>query len=111
MRCEGNQTNQHAELQALVIALTRCPFSQALRIRSDSKFAIGAIENYNKRRIKDWNSRRGTEIAYEDRIRRAVKVYELRKQLGFSTVLEWVKGHSGNAGNDAADELARKGAL
>jgi ribonuclease HI len=92
----GNGTNNHAELSAIRVALaiTNTPEWRArqLIVRSDSMYAIGALTAPEAPREGAANERLITIV---------------RSMLdGRRVTFEHVKGHSGIAGNERADELA-----
>lgn len=92
----GNGTNNHAELSAVRVALaiTDTPEWRArqLIVRSDSMYAIGALTAPEAPREGAANERLITIV---------------RSMLdGRRVTFEHVKGHSGIAGNERADELA-----
>jgi ribonuclease HI len=88
---------------AIKEAIEDCPADIPLKIISDSKYAIeGLTKNLTK-----WEGEGFRTVSNGELIRlTATKVRERRAK----TSLKWVKGHSGDAGNDGADELASEGA-
>ncbi|KAJ3503204.1 hypothetical protein NMY22_g18328 [Coprinellus aureogranulatus] len=98
------QTNNTGELLAVLVAIqTHCEDS-ALRVRSDSQYAIDVLG----KRVAGW-FREGFAYARNKEIVQALTGELMRT--GAEIELEKVKGHSGDAGNDGADALANEGAL
>lgn len=97
----GPGTNNHAELSAIRVALylTSGPEhrERLLIVRSDSTYAIGAAGGDGP---IDPHTTNGKLIAV---VRRAL--------VGRRVRFEHVKGHTGVAGNERADELANRGRL
>lgn len=115
-RLEGpEQTNQRAELQAIVLALEAAPPDEPIRIFTDSAYSISCITQWAEgweRRSKTnndetWRNASGHEIKHQDLIKEARRLIEEREG---KTDFEWVKGHNGTPGNTAADRLAVAGA-
>ena len=89
---------------AIVKALDITPKGDALTIISDSMYAIqGIVENLRKWEDQGWMNVHNADIFQKI-------AYELDTR-GGKTHFQWVKGHSGNLGNDGADEKANEGAL
>lgn len=87
----GPGTNNRAELMAIWRALRAVPdTAQALLIRSDSEYAIGAVS-------KDWARNANAELIEHIR-----KDLSLRGHVRF----EHVDGHAGVEGNEIADRLS-----
>jgi hypothetical protein len=60
--------------------------------------------------LKSWKKVQAKEIKNMDLIKPAVDLLKRREVVGTQTYFNWVKGHAGNAGNEAADQLAVAGA-
>lgn len=115
-------TNQRAELHALDHALRNVRQDLAAgkvkhyTIYSDSMYGKQCIEKWSKNWEKNgWKSSTGAAVANRDIIERAVANYkEINRILeshGQGKIeIEHVRGHQGNAGNEAADRLANEGA-
>ncbi|KAH9833447.1 ribonuclease H-like domain-containing protein, partial [Rhodofomes roseus] len=95
-------SNNRAELYAILRAITVADPCRTLRIHTDSTYAIHSICHWAPR-----NSALGWRKANGDLLRNIV---DLIKRRTAAVVFIWVKGHSGNASNEAADELAGWGA-
>lgn len=111
-RLEGDpQTNQRAELKAMERALEIAPKEQPVLIFSDSQYSIKCVTQWSlgwKR--KGWLTANGEQVKNQDIIRAVLKQMEKRAEAGGVTTFQWVKGHSEDRGNDAADRLAVRGA-
>ncbi|KAF2397069.1 RNase H domain-containing protein [Trichodelitschia bisporula] len=105
------QTNQRAELTALKRALDICPLHRPVVIFSDSNYAINCVTTwYENWKRNGWVSSSRKPVENRDLVEEVVAKIEQRKAAGTTTVFEWVKGHSNDPGNVAADMLAVRGA-
>ncbi len=91
----GHGTNNFAELSAirravLLLEELKVPRTAKIRVHSDSEYAIGAL-------TKSWDVKANADLVADTK---AV----CRRYPGLE--LFHVKGHAGNAGNEAADKLA-----
>ena len=98
-------TNNRMELQAAIEALKSLPDGSAVRLTTDSVYVKDGITNW----IKNWKAR-----GWKTAAKKPVKNVDLWQELDseaqrHSVEWHWVKGHSGHAGNERADELARQG--
>ena len=106
------QSNQRAELLAIILALTRDP--RAIEIRTDSEYCQTGAMNWNSWRHRKW---RGSNQDLWSKFNEA-----MASRPDGSAVFTWVKGHATNAdvqagrtapedklGNDAVDALAKAG--
>ena len=80
-------------------------------IISDSKYAIDCVTAWfiNWRR-NGWKNSTGKAVENKDIIENVLTKIDERKRLRVRTDFEWIKGHSGNNGNEEADKLAVAGA-
>ncbi|OCH88480.1 ribonuclease H-like protein, partial [Obba rivulosa] len=100
-RVPGLQTNGRGELLAVVFALLDAELCRPLVICSDSEYVIHSLCHWApKREATGW------DCANSDMLQDAVRLLQLRPA---PTVFRWVKAHSGNQHNDAADSLAKAG--
>ena len=98
-----SQSNQVGELAAVVRALELAPSYAPLTIVTDSRYVIdGLTQN-----LTDWEDRGWIEVKNQEWFKRAA--YLLRKRSA-PTAFRWVKGHSGEEGNEESDALAKAGA-
>ena len=105
---EGAHTNQRAELFALLWALRYArKHEEKLRrfvVHSDSTYCVKAWREWLPAWIqREWQNSAGNPVANQDLWH---EVAELRDVLDVQVELKWVKGHSKNSGNEAADALA-----
>jgi ribonuclease HI len=102
---ERETTNNRMELLAVINALEALTKPSPVQINSDSKYVLQGItewmENWKKR---GWKTASKSPVKNEDLWRRldAARTPHRIEWL-------WVKGHSGDKGNDRADELANLG--
>jgi ribonuclease HI len=98
-------TNNRMELMAAIQALESLTRPCTVQLHTDSKYVLQGITewlpNWKKRR---WKTANGHPVKNEDLWRRLDAV-----TLKHSIKWIWVKGHSGNMGNELADQLANQG--
>ncbi|GAW22084.1 hypothetical protein ANO14919_116190 [Xylariales sp. No.14919] len=111
-RLEGEiQTNQRAELTAVRRALELAKHDAKIRIFTDSKYAIDCSINWYKSWVRnDWKKPNGDDVLNQDLVKAIRLLIDKRDKVGYKTLFQWVKGHSSNTGNIAADRLAVAGA-
>ncbi len=102
---EHETTNNRMELTAAIKALNALHGARRVILHTDSKYVKEGIESW----LPNWKAR-----GWKTSNRKPVKNQDLwlaldeavgRHQLEW----KWVKGHSGDAGNEAADALANRG--
>lgn len=103
---EMQTTNNRMELTAVIRALEalKRPGLQ-VHLYSDSRYVLSGIEEW----LPAWKAR-----SWKTSGRKPVLNQDLWQQLDqlnqqHQVVWHWVKGHSGNAGNERADALANRG--
>ncbi len=99
----GAQTNNRAELTAVLLAILEAQPSLALQLFTDSQYAIHSICHW----APLW-ANTGWSCANADILKDIARIISLR-HAPISFI--WVKGHSGNKANEEADTLAGRGAL
>ncbi|KAI6043465.1 ribonuclease H-like domain-containing protein, partial [Pisolithus marmoratus] len=112
-RCPGDQTNNRAELIAIVHILeTTPPLKRKLLIKTDSQYSIHCVTNW----IFKWMSN-GFRTAGGQPVKNCALIKYLstllyaRRMTGPIVEFRHVRGHVGLEGNEAADRLANMGAL
>jgi len=98
-------TNNRMELQAVISGLAALNQPCQVELYSDSKYVLTGITEW----LAQWKQR-----AWRTAGRKPVKNVELWQQLDaqqqrHKISWHWVKGHSGDPGNEAADALANRG--
>ncbi|KAK0487736.1 ribonuclease H-like domain-containing protein, partial [Armillaria novae-zelandiae] len=102
-RVPGPQTNNRAEHVAFIIALLLCPPDLPVRVYTDSENVVHTYCHWIHRRITmGWKCANANIIQY--------RMHLIVKRTA-SIEFCWVKGHSRNMGNDAADALAKEGTM
>lgn len=101
-RVSGAQSNNRAELLAVLVALSSVSVRRCLCIYTDSQYVIRSIVHWGP-----GSASRGWVCANGD-ILKDIALWIKSRQSWVK--FRYVKGHSGNAHNDAADELAKQGA-
>ncbi|OSD07896.1 ribonuclease H-like protein [Trametes coccinea BRFM310] len=111
-RCPGNQTNNRAELIAIIRVLETAPMDRPLIIKSDSQYSINCLTEWLPSwKSRDWKTARGMPVLNVPLIRYADIMLEERRDYAKQPVkFEKVLGHSGEIGNEGADRLANLGA-
>jgi len=105
------QTNQRAELTAIQRALEIVPTTRAIQIVTDSKYSIDCVTKWcNGWEKNGWMNAKREPVENQDLIKATLAKIRERQRLGVATDFTWIKGHSKDPGNDAADELAVAGA-
>ena len=102
---QANTTNNQMELSAAIEGLSILTEPCNVELFTDSKYVMDGITQW----IQNWKKNNWRTAAKKD-----VKNKELWQKLDQLIVQHqvqwhWVKGHSGDAGNEAADLLANKG--
>ena len=100
-----NTTNNQMELTAAIEGLSALKESCSVELFTDSKYVMDGITKW----VQNWKKNSWTTAAKKD-----VKNKELWQKLDqlisqHQVQWHWVKGHSGDAGNETADLLANKG--
>ena len=104
-------TNNRMELQAVIEAL-RMNKAGSIRLYTDSQYVKNGITLWIKTwKRNGWRTSQKTPVKNQDlwqEISDLVEAGEKRDAGGSVRIIEWVwvKGHSGNAGNEGADALA-----
>jgi len=102
---EQETTNNRMEMMAVIQALATLTKGSDITLHSDSKYVLQGINDW----MPNWKKKNWKTAA-----KKPVKNVDLWKQIDqlaqeHSIKWVWVKGHSGNAGNERADELANLG--
>ena len=98
-------TNNKMELTAAIMALKEIKEPCEIILYTDSKYVLQGIEEW----IHNWKKRGGRGAN-----KKPVKNIDLWKELDelrdkHNIKWNWVKGHSGDPGNETADMLANRG--
>ena len=98
-------TNNKMELTAAIMALKEIKEPCKINLYTDSKYVLQGIEEW----IHNWKKR-----GWRGANKKPVKNIDLWKELDelrdkHNIKWNWVKGHSGDPGNETADMLANRG--
>lgn len=105
------QTNQRAELTAVLRALQICDQNLPLQIITDSNYSINCCTLwYTSWEKNGWKTSTGGSVLNKDLVVDIRKLIEQRNARNVTTTFRWIKGHSNDKGNEAADSLAVGGA-
>ena len=101
---EAHTTNQRMEVMAVIEALRSTP-SEDVEIVSDSTYVVKCFnDKWHVGWLKrDWKNSQGQPVANRDLWEQLI---ELVLNSGRNVRFTWVKGHSGDKGNDFVDVLA-----
>ena len=102
---EIHTTNQRMELQAAIEALKALKKPNEITIVTDSKYVLtGITEWIHGWKTKGWKNSKKESVANRELWEELDALNQMHK-----VTWQWVKGHSGDEGNERADELARAG--
>ncbi|MBL4762811.1 MAG: ribonuclease HI [Gammaproteobacteria bacterium] len=102
---EKNTTNNRMELLAAIEGLTALKRQSQVTVFTDSKYVLtGITEWIINWRKKNWTTASKKPVKNTDLWQRLDKIVSQH-----DVSWQWVKGHSGDPGNDRADALANKG--
>jgi len=102
---EKHTTNQRMELQAAIEALKALKNPSTITIVTDSKYVLNGITDWiHGWKKKGWKNSKKEPVANRE-LWEALDILNQKHDVDW----QWVKGHSGDEGNDKADELARQG--
>ena len=102
---EHDTTNNRMELQAAIEALNALNGERNVTLYTDSKYVMDGINDWMPR----WKQR-----GWKTAAKQPVKNQDLWQQLDAAVARhditwKWVRGHTGNPGNEEADALANRG--
>ena len=102
---EPNTTNNRMELMAVIEALSSLTRPCNVVVHTDSQYVQKGISEW----IHGWK-KRGWKTAAKEPVKnadlwQALDAAQARHQVEW----RWVRGHSGHAGNERADQLANRG--
>ena len=102
---QAETTNNQMELMAVIQGLESLKRTCPVKIYTDSKYVLDGITKWMENwKLKGWKTA----------AKKPVKNVELWKRLDVAVqshevTWQWVKGHSGDEGNEYADALANRG--
>lgn len=103
---EPSTTNQRMELRAAIEALTALGEPCRVRLHSDSAYLVNCFRQrwYEGWLRNGWKTKSKKPVENRDLWERLLELADVHD-------VEWIKvaGHSGDPGNERADELARRG--
>lgn len=102
---ERNTTNNRMELTAAIKALNALNGERSVTLHTDSKYLMDGISSW----IAGWKQR-----GWRTTARKPVKNQDLWQALDeaagrHDVTWKWVRGHTGDPGNEEADALANRG--
>ena len=102
---EHETTNNRMELMAVIKGLSALQRPCEVRVTSDSTYVLKGIQEW----MPNWKKK-----GWKTASKKLVKNVDLWQQLDqlvemHSIDWQWVKGHSGHAENEIADQLANRG--
>ncbi|KAJ3518011.1 hypothetical protein NLJ89_g133 [Agrocybe chaxingu] len=107
-RCPGDQTNNRAELIVRLLIEAILPAFSPFQY---SQYSINCFQRWVKKWAENgWKTASGEPVKNAGIIQCIAKHFEIRAKSGQKLSLQYVKGHSGDVGNDGADAMANQGA-
>lgn len=102
---EDDTTNNRMELMAAICALNQLKRPCSVALHTDSKYVRDGITKW----LDNWKAR-GWKTAGKKKVKNRDLWEKLETAVsGHDIKWIWVKGHSGDPGNERADELANQG--
>lgn len=102
---EADTTNNRMEMRAAIEALKAVPKGAELTLVTDSEYVMKGITEW----LDGWK-KRGWKTASKKPVKNVDLWQELDAQAQQHKIKwEWVRGHTGDAGNERADALANQG--
>lgn len=100
-------TNNQAELASIYHALDRHQHVADLTILADSQYAIKCVTEWIAGWKKNgWKTSAGKPVKNQGVIVTIDRLLRSRREAGFTTTFEWVRGHNGHGLNELADTMA-----
>ncbi|EJD32401.1 ribonuclease H-like protein [Auricularia subglabra TFB-10046 SS5] len=111
-RCPGDQTANRAELIALIRALESTPFGgKQLLVKTGSEYAMNCMYQWMRKWSHNgWKTTAGQPVKNQQLLIYLSALLQLRDMRG-KVRLQHIREHNGDQGSEAADALARAGAL
>ena len=101
----SDTTNNRMEMQAVIEALKVLKSKCEIKLYTDSKYVMDGINKWlSGWKKRDWKTANKKAVKNQDLwevLDLAIKMHEIE--------WHWVKGHTGNLGNEEADSLANRG--
>ncbi|OBZ65039.1 Ribonuclease H [Grifola frondosa] len=112
-RCPGGQTNNRAELIAIIRILETTPMDgERMLIKTDSQYSMRCVREWLPTwKRNGWRSAKGEPVKNVTLIKYLDALLHQRGALGQRVHLQYVRGHAGEEGNEGADRLANLGAM
>ena len=102
---EINTTNNRMELLAVIHGLNKIEEGETVRVNTDSMYVKNGITSWINKWVENgWKTAAKKDVANKDLWVKLQTIVEVRR-----VTWNWVRGHSGDAGNERADFLANKG--
>ena len=102
---ELNTTNNRMELLAVIHGLNKIEEGETVRVNTDSMYVKNGITSWINKWVENgWKTAAKKDVANKDLWVKLQNIVEVRR-----VTWNWVRGHSGDAGNERADFLANKG--
>ncbi|KAF9245675.1 ribonuclease H-like domain-containing protein [Melanogaster broomeanus] len=110
-RCPGDQTNNRAELIAIVRILeTTPPLKRRLLIKTDSHYSIQCVSSWIFQWMRNgFRTSDGSPVKNRAVIKYLAALLHARRTTSQTVEFKHVRGHVGIEGNEAADQLANLG--
>ena len=102
---ETNTTNNRMELLAVIHGLNQIEKADMVRVNTDSMYVKNGITSWINKWVENgWKTAAKKDVANKDLWLKLQSIVKTRK-----ITWNWVRGHSGDTGNERADFLANKG--
>lgn len=111
---QAADSNNVMELTAAIrgLQLGRSIEAKKIAIRADAEYVLKGITEWSDKWLRSgWKRADGSDVPNQDLWKELISIKDELLESGSTIQWRWVKGHSGDTGNDMADRNATRGVI